>query len=207
MKKTEYIRKSGKYYPNKPFHPYNCYPYASIRDVRDRYGDFVESTDGYKYFIVWIQHVPGNKPKVELFVDKEEAELYMSNPYGYERDWLHYIQGTNCLLINGRCAEELNNYIAKILMDFYNKRIYEYIEKNKPKTQSTFSVDSHHIERSQPVLSSPTINSSQSDRTNVDIEQYKKIRMENRMAAVRRIMEMKARGADFGLSNLEEENK
>ncbi|WP_028907060.1 hypothetical protein [Xylanibacter ruminicola] len=207
MKKTEYIRKSGKYYPNKPYNPYNMHPYTSVMDVRDRYGDFVESTDGYTYFIVWIQHVPGNKPKVELFVDKEEAEFYMSNSYGYERDWLHYIQGTDCLLINGRSAEELNNYIAKILMDFYNKRIYEYIEKNKPKTQSTLSVDSHHIERSQPVQSSSTINSSQSDRTNVDIEQYKKIRMENRMAAVRRIMEMKARGADFGLSNLEDENK
>lgn len=177
MKVTEHIRKRGKFYPDKPYDPYNIYPYNSVKEVRDSCGDSVESTDGYKYFIVWIPYVPSNRPKVVLFVDKEDMDVYLSNPFGWENDSLHYTDGTKCLSINGRSAEELNNYIAKILMDFYNKRIYEYIEKNKPQTQTSSSIsdnqssnDTHNdsSERRQLSSSSPNAPSAPSERPKVN---------------------------------------
>ena len=122
MKKTEYIRKNGKYYPDKPYDPYNRYPYASIKEVRDWYGNFVESTEGYTYFIVWINFIPSNRPKVVLFVDKEDITRYRSDydvhPSEESKDILHYSDSTHYLPINGRSEEELNNYIAQLLMDY-----------------------------------------------------------------------------------------
>ena len=113
MKKTEHIRKSGKYYPDKPFDPYNRYPYESVKEVRDWYGDFVESTEGYAYFIVWINSVPSNRCKVLLFADKKEINQYKTNDHrgGEFDDWYHFGNSTKYLPINGKSAEELNNYI------------------------------------------------------------------------------------------------
>ncbi len=143
------MRKSGKYYPDKPWDMYNCYPFESVKDVRDSYGDFVKSTEGYAYFIVWIDLVPGNSCEVRLFADKAAIEKYKSSNSGNEsdeeRDWYHRNNSSGYLPIDGRNAEELNNYIAKILMDFYNKRIRAYIQKNSPSTRQ-----SHHSDSTYP---------------------------------------------------------
>ena len=195
MKITEYIRKSGKYYPDKPFDPYNCYPYASIKDVRDSYGNFITSTEGYSYFIVWIDLVPGNKPKVELFVDKEDVDTYRSDydchPSQWSKDWLHYCEGTTFLPINGRSAEELNNYIAKILMDFYNKRIYEYIEKNKPKTSS--SQNTHNITTESSQVDTPPVKNSSLVKDGTS-KIHKRLTIEEKVKYVRRLLDLKDRG-------------
>ena len=191
MKITEYIRKNGKYYPDKPFDPYNCYPYASIRDVRDSYGDFVTSTEGYSYFIVWIDLVPGNKPKVELFFDKEDVDRYRSDydchPSQWSKDWLHYCEGTTILPINGRSAEELNNYIAKILLDFYNKSILEYIEKNKPKTSQ--ELPNHQKDtpaNHQASHDSPNTHTDSSEKKKTSSTTYTKSRAERTMECLRK---------------------
>lgn len=185
MKKTEYIRKSGKYYPDKPYDPYNRYPYASIKDVRDCYGSFVTSTEGYSYFIVWIDFMPGNRPKVELFVDKEEVNIYKSDydchPSQWSKDWLHYCEGTKILAINGRSAEELNNYIAKILMDFYNKRILEYIEKNKPKKSSSHNTSNITTESPQVESLSPTAKISSKVQEGSNINIHKRLTIEEKV--------------------------
>ena len=197
MKKTEYIRKSGKYYPDKPYNPYNCYPYASIMDVRDSYGDFVTSTKGYSYFIVWIDFVPGNRPKVELFVDKEDANRYTSDYDCHLSQWskdsLHYCEGTTILPINGRSAEELNNYIAKLLMDFYNKHILEYIEKNKPKKSSSHNTSNITTESLQVDTPSTVNNSSQvKDGTNKNI--HRRLTIEEKVKYIRRLLDLKEKG-------------
>ena len=210
MKKDEYIHKSGKYYPDKPFNPYNRYPYESVKEVRDWYGDFVTSTEGYTYFIVWINSIPSNRCKVVLFTDKEDISRYRSNydvhPSEESKDCLHYSDSTNYLPINGRSAEELNNYIAKILMDYYNKRIYEYIEKNKPKTHSSPSIKANPIERPQAIKPPSAIDSNPSKREKTNINQNGKSRMQIRMELVRKFWAMKERGVDLRFSNLEEEN-
>lgn len=191
MKKTEYIRKSGKYYPDKPYDPYNRYPYASIKDVRDSYGSFVTSTEGYSYFIVWIDFMPGNRPKVELFVDKEEVNIYKSDydyhPSQWSKDWLHYCEGTKILAINGRSAEELNNYIAKILMDFYNKRILEYIEKNKPQTTQELTCHQKDTPASiQASHDSPNNHTDSSEKKKTSSTTYTKSRAERAMDWLRK---------------------
>ena len=208
MKITEHIHKRGKFYPDKPFDPYNRYPYESVKEVRDWYGDFVASTEGYTYFIVWINSIPSNRCKVVLFIDKEDISRYRSNydvhPSEESTDWLHYSNSTDYLPINGRSAEELNNFIAKILMDFYNKRIYEYIEKNKPKTQSSPSIKANLIERPQAIQPPSAIDSNPSERNETHINQNGKSRMQIRMELVRKFRAMKEQGVDLGLSNLED---
>jgi hypothetical protein len=198
MKKDEYIHKSGKYYPDKPFNPYNRYPYESVKEVRDWYGDFVTSTEGYTYFIVWVNSIPSNRCKVVLFTDKEDISRYRSNydvhPSEESKDCLHYSDSTNYLPINGRSAEELNNYIAKILMDYYNKRIYEYIEKNKPKTSSshnTFNITNESSEVDFP--SSTAKNNSQvKDGTSRNI--HKRLTVEEKVKIVSRLIDLKRKG-------------
>lgn len=212
MKRFEPVRKRGKYYPDKPFDPYNRYPYASIKDVRDEYGDFVESTEGYSYFIVWIKYVPSNKPKVELFVDKEDVNRYTSDydyhPSEWSKDSLHYCEGTNILAINGRSAEELNNYIAKILMDFYNKRIYEYIEKNKPQSCQS-SPSNHHSTPVKPQTSQFSTNAHADipERRDTSNNVSKKTRTEVRMELIRKLLERKRSGVDSGLSDFDNADK
>ena len=172
VKKTNHVPRHWPYYPDKPYDPYNQHPYESVKEIRDWYGDFVTSTEGYTYFIVWINSIPSNRCKVVLFRDKEDISRYRSNhdvhPSEESTDWLHYSNSTDYLPINGRSAEELNNYIAKILMDFYNKRIYEYIEKNKPKAQTSSSINANSSERQQASQSSNNTHNGSSERPKVN---------------------------------------
>jgi hypothetical protein len=212
MKITEHIHKRGKFYPDKPFDPYNRYPYESVKEVRDWYGDFVASTEGYTYFIVWINSIPSNRCKVVLFIDKEDISRYRSNydvhPSEESTDWLHYSNSTDYLPINGRSAEELNNFIAKILMDFYNKRIYEYIEKNKPKTsQVTTNTPQTSSVRTQTNQLSANIQTETSEKKIPCNSTSSKKRMEIRMELIRRLREMNRSGIDPAFSNLEDVDK
>jgi len=210
MKRSEPVRKKGKYYTDKPFDPYNRYPYESVKEIRGWYGDFVESTEGYTYFVVWINSVPCNRCKVLLFADKEEINQYKTNDHrgGEFDDWYHFGNSTKYLPINGKSAEELNNYIAKILMDFYNKRIYEYIEKNKPKSSQS-SPSNHHSTSVKPQTSQFSTNAHTDipGRRDTSNNVSKKSRTEIRMELIRKMLEQKRTGVDLGLSDFDNADK
>ena len=80
-------------------------------------------------------------------------------------------------------------------MDFYNKRIYEYIEKNKPQSsQSSPRNYSESPEKKQTAPSSTNIPTNILNKRDTSDNVCSKSRLEMRMELIRRLRDLKEKG-------------